>query len=133
MSRPETGFQNGAVPGMTEREFPMTLGNFRRIQQLAYDLTGISLSDHKQNMIYGRLARRLRVLGLRNFDEYCEILSSENSQELPEFVNAITTNLTAFFRERHHFDYLKNTLSPDLMRKNIRSRKLRIWSAGCST
>lgn len=133
MSRLETGIKKGAVAGLAEREFPMTAGNFRRIQTLAYELTGISLSDHKQNMIYGRLARRLRVLGLRSFDEYCEILSSENNAELPEFINAITTNLTAFFRERHHFDYLKKTLIPDLLHKNIRSRRLRIWSAGCST
>lgn len=133
MRRSETGMPSGVLPGLVEREFPMTMANFRRIQKLAYDLTGISLSDHKQNMIYGRLARRLRALNLQNFDQYCELLSADKSVELPDFVNAITTNLTAFFREPHHFEFLKKTLIPDLLRKNTKSRRLRIWSAGCST
>jgi chemotaxis protein methyltransferase CheR len=127
------GLQGGIAVSVDDREFPMSHRNYQRIKTLAYQLTGISLSDHKQNMIYGRLARRLRILELRNFDEYCELLASENAVEIREFVNAITTNLTAFFRENHHFDFLKSTLLPALLRSNARSRRLRIWSAGCST
>lgn len=123
----------GVAADLAGHEFSMSAANFRRIQQRAYQLTGISLSDHKQNMVYGRLARRLRILRLRNFDEYCATIGADDSPELVEFVNAITTNLTAFFRERHHFDYLKNSVIPDLFRKNARSRRLRVWSAGCST
>ena len=116
-----------------DREFPMTSANFAYIKKRVYGLTGINLSDHKRSMVYGRLARRLRALGMRNFDEYCRILEDDNSKELHDFVNAITTNLTAFFRENHHFEYLKSTLLPELMQRNIRTKKIRVWSAGCST
>ena len=120
------------APSQGNREFTMTYANFAHIRDIAYDLTGITLSDHKQNMIYGRLARRLRALGLSSFDDYCNLLS-EDSPELHEFINAITTNLTAFFRENHHFDFLKTTAFPNIIRKNMASKRLRIWSAGCST
>lgn len=114
------------------REFPMSEKNFRQLQKLAHELTGIKLSDHKQNMIYGRLVRRVRVLKLRDFDQYCDLLAQHGSAETREFINAITTNLTAFFRENHHFDYLKNTVFPELI--SIKeNRRIRIWSAGCST
>ncbi len=121
------------LPGVVDdREFPMSLKNFRQLQQLAYELTGIKLSDHKQNMIYGRLARRVRVLKFRDFDQYCNLLAQHDSAETREFINAITTNLTAFFRENHHFDYLKNTVFPELI-STKENRRIRIWSAGCST
>lgn len=115
------------------REFPMSAANFKLIKELAYEWTGIKLSDHKENMIYGRLARRVRALNLDNFDQYCSLLQSEDAVEQREFINSITTNLTSFFRESHHFDYLKNQLLPDLLKRNAASRKIRIWSAGCST
>ena len=115
------------------REFVMTYEDFKEVRKLAYQITGINLSDHKQNMVYGRLARRLRVLGLSRFDEYCEFVENDIDSERHEFINAITTNLTAFFREAHHFEYLKNTLIPELIKKNISNKRLRIWSAGCSS
>lgn len=115
------------------REFPMTSANFQKIKQLAYQLTGIHLSDLKENMIYGRLARRLRALNLDTFNQYCELIDASDSEEHSEFINAITTNLTAFFRESHHFDHLKKHLIPDLLEKNKATKKLRVWSAGCST
>ena len=115
------------------REFPMTDRNFAAIKKIAYEITGINLSDHKKNMIYGRLARRLRKLNLGSFDDYCRLIENEHSAEMPEFINSITTNLTSFFRENHHFDYLKNDVLPSLMRRNQSSKRIRIWSAGCST
>jgi chemotaxis protein methyltransferase CheR len=121
------------APPAGDREFPMSERNFRQLQKIAYDLTGINLSDCKQNMIYGRLTRRIRALGMRDFDQYCDLLAQNDSPELGEFVNAITTNLTAFFRENHHFDYLKNTLLPELVRRKQSERRICIWSAGCST
>ncbi|MFT7559272.1 MAG: chemotaxis protein methyltransferase CheR [Flavobacteriales bacterium] len=117
----------------SEREFPMTGKDFETIRELSYKITGIKLSDHKRNMIYGRLSRRLRRLGLNSFDEYCALLSQTNSPEEKDFVNAITTNLTAFFREIHHFEYLKSTVIPRLIKMNAASKKIRIWSAGCSS
>ncbi len=115
------------------REFPMSDDNFNLIKKVAYSLTGISLSDHKKNMIYGRLARRMRSLSLSDFDQYCDLIAASESEEHAEFVNAITTNLTSFFRESHHFEYLESSILPELYRKNIDSKRIRIWSAGCST
>lgn len=122
-----------AVDQDLRKEFLLTDDNFRLIKNKAYSLTGISLSDHKKNMIYGRLVRRLRVLKLDDFNQYCDLINEKNSSELPEFINAITTNLTSFFREFHHFEYLKNTILPSLQKSNSATRKIRIWSAGCST
>lgn len=116
-----------------DREFLMSQANFNFIKALAYEWTGIKLSDQKENMIYGRLARRLRALNLNSFDEYCALLQSQDEGEKREFINSITTNLTSFFREPHHFDFLKNQLLPGLVARNQASRKIRIWSAGCST
>ena len=117
---------------MSEREFLFTDKNFAFIQKLAYEVTGIKLSEHKRNMVYGRLSRRLRRLGMSSFDSYCEVLGSRSGPEFTEFVNAITTNLTSFFRENYHFDFLKQTLLPELARKKT-DKRFRVWSAGCST
>ena len=117
---------------MTGREFPMTDENFAVIAKVAYQYTGIKLPNEKRQMIYSRIARRIRVLGLEGFDQYCLLIVDRQHEEFNEFVNAITTNLTSFFREIHHFEYLESTLFP-LFRKDKGKRKLRIWSAGCST
>lgn len=115
------------------REFPMSENNFKDISEIAYELTGINLTAHKKNMVYGRLARRIRQIGMASFDEYCRLLKSPNNTETAEFINSITTNLTSFFRENHHFDYLKNTVFPSLIKQKVREKRIRIWSAGCST
>lgn len=116
-----------------EREFPMTSRNFEVISELAHNYTGIVLGAHKRDMVYGRLARRTRALGLSDFDQYCDLISAPSSPEISFFINAITTNLTSFFRESHHFEYLKGTVLPEIKRKNNHNKRLRIWSAGCST
>ena len=116
-----------------EREFEFTAKVFNRIRSLVKEKTGIVLSDGKQDMVYGRLTRRLRALDLPDFDSYIKILESGDEEELINLVNAITTNLTSFFREEHHFGYLKSTVFPALMQSNAATRKIRIWSAGCST
>lgn len=117
----------------SDREFPMTETDFKRIKELTFSLTGITLSDHKRNMVYGRLARRLRRLGIGTFSAYCDLVKCGESEEVTEFINAITTNLTSFFRENHHFEYLKSQVIPGLIVQNAKSRRIRIWSAGCST
>lgn len=115
------------------REFPMRQENFELVKSIAYRLTGIKLTDHKKNMVYSRLARRIRARGLSSFDDYCQLLTEPNNNEITEFVNAITTNLTSFFRENHHFDFLCDTVFPELLKKNRDSKRIRFWSAGCST
>ncbi len=117
-----------------QREFQFTDRDFRCLQRLVARHTGITLSPAKRDMLYSRLARRLRALGLRRFKEYCALLQEDgNSEELRHFTNAVTTNLTAFFREPHHFDYLRDEFLPAMIERRADRRRLRIWSAGCST
>ena len=116
-----------------EREFEFGRKDFEYVRDLVGEHTGIVLSDHKMDMVYGRLARRLRTLGLSTFNEYLAMLECGDDKELVEFTNALTTNLTSFFREPHHFEYLINTAIPELIKGGKRNRRLRIWSAGCST
>jgi len=113
------------------REFEFDDEDFEALRKLVKQITGINLSDQKRELVYGRLARRLRALRLKSFAEYREVLAADGGQEIVQFCNAITTNLTAFFREPHHFDYLRDhVLTPMLTGA---PRRLRIWSAGCST
>ncbi len=116
-----------------QRDFVFTDGDFERIRQLVRQHAGISLSEAKKDMVYSRLARRLRALGMDSFADYCRLVESNEGEELVNFTNSITTNLTAFFREEHHFRYLAQTLIPQLRRAKAANRRLRIWSAGCST
>ncbi len=116
------------------REFPFTRQDFDFLRKISNERTGIVVSDDKFDMFYSRLSRRVRKLGLRSFAEYCDLIRrEERDEEVLELINAITTNLTAFFRENHHFEYLAGTVLPELMRRNAASRRIRIWSAGCST
>ncbi|PLW84438.1 chemotaxis protein CheR [Kineobactrum sediminis] len=110
----------------------MTDKNFLFVKRFIAEQAGIELSEAKRNLVYGRLVRRVRALGLSSFDDYCLRLDSGDSQELEHCVNALTTNLTSFFREVHHFDFLKNELLPRLINEK-KDRRLRVWSAGCST
>jgi len=119
-------------PYVAHREFLMTTQNFSDISRYAHQYTGIVLGDHKRDMVYGRLARRIRSLNLADFTDYCALISQPESSEVSAFINAITTNLTSFFREKHHFNYLKNKILTDIIR-NKKNKKIRIWSAGCST
>ena len=116
------------------REFAFSEADFRGLAQYAYDHAGIALSDSKRNLVYSRLSRRLRLLGLTSFREYRDYLAATPS-ELEGFLNAISTNLTKFFRESHHFDHFRTHVAAAFA-KNARGatgRRLRVWSAGCST
>jgi chemotaxis protein methyltransferase CheR len=115
------------------REYPFSDEDFQRVRRLVQDRLGISLTDSKRELVYGRLSRRLRALGLRGFEGYLQLVESGDPLELQQFCNAITTNLTAFFRERHHFSFLAEQLFPSLERDNADCRRIRIWSAGCSS
>lgn len=114
-------------------EFVMTAEDFTEIARRAHDMTGIVLGEHKKNMVYSRLARRLRALNLNSFRQYLLYLDNSPGQEVTHFINALTTNLTAFFREYHHFRFLQQTLLPALKFANKERRRLRLWSAGSST
>lgn len=114
------------------REFGFNDEDFEALRGLIKSITGIHLSDQKRELVYGRLSRRLRALNLPNFQAYRKILAS-NPEEIAEFTNAITTNLTAFFRERHHFDYLRDQVLAPMVADRRATRRVRIWSAGCSS
>jgi chemotaxis protein methyltransferase CheR len=91
------------------------------------------LGEHKRQLVQGRLLRRLRALKLRDFQAYCELLRRDPQQELGELASAISTNVTAFFRESHHFDLLAEELLPRWINEKKNGGRLRIWSAGCAT
>ena len=111
------------------REFPLSDAQFRQVREKLYALAGIALADHKKDMVYNRLVRRLRALGFTDFDQYLAYLN-QHEEEPSLFINALTTNLTSFFREKHHFDFVENHVIPEL--KHGHRRRLRFWSAGCS-
>lgn len=118
---------------MSEREFDFTEQDFMRVKTLVYDFAGIDLNDSKKNLVYNRLAKRIRFLELNSFKEYLSFVEAQGEAEFVHLINAITTNLTFFFRENHHFEYLANTVIPSIIEQNKNSKKIRIWSAGCST
>ncbi|RKZ89490.1 MAG: chemotaxis protein CheR [Gammaproteobacteria bacterium] len=115
------------------REFEFTDASFERIRQFVTEHTGIVLSNAKKDMVYGRLSKRIRKGGFGSFDAFCDALEAGDEDEQDFMINAITTNLTAFFRENHHFEFLAHTVIPDLVEKNKHNKRIRIWSAGCST
>jgi chemotaxis protein methyltransferase CheR len=115
-------------PELTERQF-------ERISKLVGQLCGINLHSGKQELVKARLNKRLRKLGLDDFDDYMDYVRHDSTgNELTAMIDALCTNLTRFFREHEHFDYLADTLLPRLADDPRHSnRRLRLWSAGCST
>jgi chemotaxis protein methyltransferase CheR len=105
------------------REFSWTQADFSRVQSLIYQRAGISLHDGKHAMVYSRLSRRLRETGHQSFRDYLGWLESHDGPEWQEFVNALTTNLTSFFREQHHFDILA---------QHLKSRPSQAWKVWCN-
>ncbi|ANE55378.1 protein-glutamate O-methyltransferase CheR [Methylomonas sp. DH-1] len=115
------------------REFEYTQADFDILRKISNQHSGILVPDDKFDMFYSRLAKRLRLLGLASFKEYCQYLTDHPADEFTEFINSVTTNLTSFFRENHHFEYLTETVVPELLKKKAAVRQVKIWSAGCST
>ncbi len=118
---------------LRQRSFVFGDEDFAALRELVKTHTGIHLSEQKREMVYGRLSRRLRALGLDSFRAYREILERGDRDELTQFCNAITTNLTSFFREAHHFQYLREHVLGARAADPRSVRRLRFWSAGCST
>ncbi|BBN59265.1 CheR family methyltransferase [Hydrogenovibrio marinus] len=117
----------------SEREFEYTETDFLRVKNLVYNFAGIDLNESKKNLVYNRLAKRIRFLQQDSFDEYLNYVEAQGEAEFIHLINAITTNLTFFFRENHHFEFLAETVIPELLQKNQTTKKIRVWSAGCST
>ncbi len=122
---------SAASPSGEARTYVLSPRDFERVRHIIYELAGIDLNSSKQNMVYSRLARRLRARDIDSFSEYLDSLENDASfaaTERQEFVNSLTTNLTSFFREEHHFPLLAAFL-----RAHSAERALRIWCAAAST
>ncbi|WP_411834774.1 CheR family methyltransferase [Pseudoxanthomonas mexicana] len=115
-------------PAVAGREFEFGDRDFRRVCELIRSRVGIALNEGKRDMVYGRLSRRLRTLGLDSFREYLDRLEQEGGDEWQAFTNALTTNLTSFFREPHHFERLKQELS-----ERLDAPSIKLWSCAAST
>ncbi|MGB5541092.1 MAG: protein-glutamate O-methyltransferase CheR [Gammaproteobacteria bacterium] len=120
------------LSGLAPR-YNMTDKEFGCLRQLICRHTGIFLSEHKRDLVYNRLVKRVRACGLSSFQDYCRLIEQVPIDELEHFTNAITTNLTSFFRESHHFNYLRDIIVPDYLESRQANGRMRIWSAGCST
>lgn len=124
---------------MDNGEIPLSDREFSRIKDRVYKVAGISLSDAKRTMVISRLTKIVRALNLNSFDSYVDHLErqSERADDQQDFVNALTTNLTRFYREDHHFDhmldYMQGVVSAKPRKGPTGTPRLRIWSAGCST
>jgi chemotaxis protein methyltransferase CheR len=114
-----------------DREFIFSDADYRFLSELVNQRAGITFGPQKKEMVYARLSRRLRALDLPDFAAYREFLTREEGRtEIENLVNAVTTNITSFFREAHHFDHIAQTVLPEIQAAG--QRRLRFWSAGCS-
>ena len=120
--------QDAGLSDAQGREFTWTDADFDRVQTLIYQRAGISLHDGKHAMVYSRLSRRLRDTGYQSFKEYLSWLEKQDGPEWQEFVNALTTNLTSFFREHHHFEILS-----EYLKSNKSHASWRVWCSAAST
>ena len=118
-------------------QYRITDREFNLLRDLIKELTGINLSDQKKMLVVSRLSKRLRALGLPDFTSYVKYIAEDEagSQEIDHLINRMTTNKTDFYRESHHFAFLTDVLLPELYGEGVKigSRKLRVWSAGCSS
>ena len=120
--------ETDAAMGAPFKVFDFSDADFRRLKKMIFDYAGISLNDNKKPMAYSRLTKRLRQLGLTSFRDYLDFVEASGSEEHVRFINALTTNLTYFFREAHHFTILATHLQQLFV-----DEPLTVWSAACST
>jgi len=121
-------------PSSPTSEFNLSLEQFHEIAQVVERMTGINLPDRKHALVYSRLARRVRALGMKSFADYTAFVKgTDGSEELFKMAEALTTNVTKFFREDHHFEHFKTQLLPRLISSARSGGRVRIWSAGCSS
>jgi chemotaxis protein methyltransferase CheR len=119
---------------LTPGEFILSRGDFRQIAAMLHDDAGIHLPESKAALVYARLARRLRALGLASFRDYCALVAgAEGGDERQKMLAALTTNVTRFFREPHHFEHFEHVVLPPLLEAARRGGRVRFWSAACSS
>jgi chemotaxis protein methyltransferase CheR len=119
---------------LVDGEFLFTDEDFRRICAMLHADAGIAIPDTKATLVYSRLAKRLRTLGLSSFRDYCSLLGDRSGAgERQTMMAALTTNVTRFFREPHHFEHLETQVLPPLLARAKNGGRVRIWSAGCSS
>jgi chemotaxis protein methyltransferase CheR len=124
----------GRGSSLVEGDLLLTYEDFREIAGMLHDDAGIFLPEGKVTLVYSRLAKRLRALGLESFRDYCALVAtSEGVDERKRMLAALTTNVTRFFREPHHFEHLKTQVLPALLERARAGGRVRIWSAACST
>lgn len=134
MTTNETAADAPFLAGVDAGEFPLTTRDFERIAAIMHAEAGILLQSNKINLVYSRLAKRLRILKLSSFKEYCALVANpEENDERGAMIRALTTNVTRFFREPHHFEHLKTHLLPALRANAIKGGRIRLWSAACSS
>jgi chemotaxis protein methyltransferase CheR len=113
--------------------YPFSAADFATIARIAHAEFGLHLTEQKRDLVYSRLTKRLRALGLRDFAAYCALLDSPRGEaERTELLSALTTNVTHFFRENHHFATLRDEALPRLVAAARKGERIRLWSAGCS-
>lgn len=133
------GFNMGVNKSMLESildDLVLSEDEFRLVSDLVYQHCGINLHDGKRELVRARLAKRLRTLNIRSFSEYIQYaVNDPTGNEFTALIDSLSTNLTSFFRETQHFDFLYQTFYPSLIRRKKESGRLRIraWSAGCSS
>jgi chemotaxis protein methyltransferase CheR len=126
--------KGGGDRSIVEGEYDFTFEDFRRIAAMLHADAGISLPENKVTLVYSRLAKRLRATGIESFREYCaHIAAADGVEERKKMLAALTTNVTRFFREPHHFEHLKAHVLPKLIQRARGGGRVRIWSAGCSS
>lgn len=131
---PQVEFADELTNDFTNGEFPFTQADFRQLAEILHAETGIALDHGKMPLVYSRLAKRLRKLGLTSFENYHSHVSTRaGAGERRLMVEALTTNVTRFFREAHHFEHLAAKVLPALVTEARQGGRVRLWSAGCST
>jgi chemotaxis protein methyltransferase CheR len=124
----------GVGGALGSSEFEMSDRDFKDIAAMLYADAGIYIPESKVTLVYSRLVKRLRALNLESFRDYCDLVGSpQGSDERLEMLSALTTNVTRFFREPHHFEHLRAHVLPPLLESARRGGRVRLWSAACST
>lgn len=125
--------QQSAGEVLASGEYPLTRRDLSEIAAMIYSDAGIYLNETKASLVYSRLSKHIRNLGLSGFREYCALVSSPSgAQARREMLSHLTTNFTRFFRENHHFDHLRDEVLPGLLSRAKTGGRVRIWSAACS-
>ncbi len=129
VTRSTAEFVRQAAP----REFPFSEREFDKIAKRLFEEAGIDMPRAKEPLVYSRLAKRIRQLGLKGFPDYIDLIEAPGTDEIEHMLVALTTNVTRFYREPHHFEDLARIVMPALVEKARKRQRVRLWSAGCSS